>query len=92
MKPWRLLALYKIVYHALRFWTVAASPTQHEMMTLTTNQDLPNEDRLDIARRIYRLMCLQYPDRHLILADSRGAIVARSDDPSMPLAGNKLSN
>ena len=46
---------------------------------LTENHDLSDDNRLDIARRIYDLMCLRYPDRQVMLADSRGCMVARSD-------------
>jgi hypothetical protein len=43
------------------------------------NRKLADEDRLDIARRIYHAMCLQYPDRLIELADQEGFALARSD-------------
>jgi hypothetical protein len=43
---------------------------------LTTNLNLDDEDRLDIARRIYSAMCVQYPDRLMTLVDSRGIMLA----------------
>jgi len=59
---------------------------------LTTNQNLADEDRLDIARRIYDAMWVQYQDRLITLVDSRGRMLARSDRPSVPQAkASKLS-
>src|SRR5271170_3721245 len=40
------------------------------------------DDRLEVARRLFRAMCAQYPDRVITLFDPREAqIVARSDQP-----------
>jgi hypothetical protein len=60
---------------------------------LTTDQTQANEDQLDIARRIYREMCVQYPNRLIILVDPRGCMLARNDRLCEPLAeASKLSN
>jgi len=49
-------------------------------------------NRLDIARRVYDAMCVQYQDRLITLADSRGRMLARSDKPCVPPAeATKLS-
>jgi hypothetical protein len=61
------------------------------MEKLTTNQDLADEDRLDIARRIYQLMCVQYQDRLITLVDARGRMLARSDMPRVPPAEASVS-
>jgi len=36
------------------------------------------DDRLDIARRVYRAMCAQYPDRLIALCDGGGRILEKS--------------
>jgi hypothetical protein len=36
------------------------------------------DDRLDIARRLYRAMCAQYPDRLITLYDGRGRILEKT--------------
>jgi hypothetical protein len=46
---------------------------------MAPNPKLADEDRRDIARRIYHAMCLRYPDRLVALADQEGFILARSD-------------
>jgi hypothetical protein len=53
---------------------------------LTNNQNLADEDRLDIARRIYHVMCVQCQDRLITLFDARGRMLARSDRPCVPVA------
>ena len=41
------------------------------------DQDLvADENRLDVARRLYHAMCIQYPDRQIILVDSHGCLLA----------------
>jgi hypothetical protein len=35
----------------------------------------PCDDRLEIARRLYRAMCAQYPDRLITLCNGDGRIV-----------------
>jgi hypothetical protein len=43
------------------------------------------DDRLEVAQRLFRAMCAQYPDRVITLFDPREAqIVARSDQPHAP--------
>jgi hypothetical protein len=55
-------------------------------------QNQTSEDRIDIARRIYREMCIQFPNRLTMLVDPDGSMLARSDRPSVPPAeGSKLS-
>ena len=40
------------------------------------------DDRLEVARRLFRAMCARYPDREITLFDPRQAqIVARSGQP-----------
>ena len=36
------------------------------------------DDRLDIAARLYRAICAQYPERLTVLLDESGRIVAHS--------------
>ena len=50
------------------------------------DQDLADENRLDVARRLYHAMCIQYPDRQIILVDLHGCLLASSDWPYEPLA------
>jgi hypothetical protein len=38
----------------------------------------PRDDRLDIARRLYRAMCAQYPDRLITLCDGGGGILEKT--------------
>ena len=38
------------------------------------------DSRLDIALRLYRAMCTQYPNRLIALLDESGGVVAQSDD------------
>jgi len=38
----------------------------------------PRDDRLDIARRIYRAMCAQYPDRLITLCDEDGRVLGNT--------------
>ena len=43
------------------------------------------DDRLEVARRLFRAMCDRYPDREITLFDPRQAqIVARSGQPHAP--------
>jgi hypothetical protein len=71
---------------------VAVSAKQSDEK-MTTNQNLADENRLEVARRIYHLMCTQYPDRLITLVDPRGCMLARSDGPCVPLAeASNLSN
>jgi hypothetical protein len=39
------------------------------------------EDRLAVARRIYKAMCAHFPDQVITLVDQQGRILARSDLP-----------
>ena len=49
-------------------------------------RQLVYEDRLEVARRLFRAMCAQYPDRLITLFDPHDAhIVARSDRPDAPV-------
>ena len=45
----------------------------------------PHDDRLDIARHLYRAMCAQYPDRLITLCDGGGLILKKtsSERPSL---------
>lgn len=46
--------------------------------------ELAREEKLDVARAIYRKMCRQYPGRLVMLCD-RARVLARSDRPeTMP--------
>lgn len=46
--------------------------------------ELAREEKLDVARRIYRWACAQYPGRLVMLCD-RARVLARSDRPdTMP--------
>ena len=48
-------------------------------------QELVCDDRLDVAHRLYRALCAQYPDRFIALFDADGACVsARSGRPEAP--------
>ncbi|MGP0087823.1 MAG: hypothetical protein ACLP0B_30030 [Steroidobacteraceae bacterium] len=48
-------------------------------------QKLVCDDRLDVACRLYRALCAQYPDRFITLFDADGACVAaRSGRPEAP--------
>jgi hypothetical protein len=38
----------------------------------------PRDDRLDIARRLYRAMCAQHPDRLITLCDGGGRILEKT--------------
>jgi hypothetical protein len=38
----------------------------------------PSDTRLDIARRLHRAMCAQYPDRLITLCDGDGRVLATS--------------
>jgi hypothetical protein len=38
----------------------------------------PHDDRLDIARHLYRAMCAQYPDRPITLCDGGGLILEKT--------------
>jgi hypothetical protein len=38
----------------------------------------PRDTRLDIARRVYRAMCAQYPDRLMALYDGDGRILEKT--------------
>jgi hypothetical protein len=58
---------------------------------MTPNPKLVDEDRLDIARRIYHVMCVQYQDRLITLVDARGRMLARSDRPCVPPAEASVS-
>ena len=40
------------------------------------------DSRLDIAFRLYRVMCTQYPNRLIALLDESGRVVAQTDDVS----------
>jgi hypothetical protein len=40
-------------------------------------QELTDEDRINVARRIYDAMCMQHPDRLITLYDPQGRILAR---------------
>ena len=43
------------------------------------------DDRLEVARRLFRAMCERYPDREITLYDPHQAqIVARSVQPHAP--------
>ena len=43
------------------------------------------DDRLEVARRLFRAMCARYPDREITLFDPHQAqIVARSVQPHAP--------
>ena len=39
---------------------------------------LARDDRLDIALRLYQVICAQYPDRLIMLLDESGCVVAQS--------------
>jgi hypothetical protein len=62
---------------------LAPFPTDRK---LTMDQDLADENRLDVARRLYHAMCIQYPDRLIILVDPHGCLLACSDWPYEPSA------
>jgi hypothetical protein len=52
---------------------------------LIMERKLVCDDRLDVARRLYRALCAQYPDRFITLFDADGACVAaRSGRPEAP--------
>ncbi len=43
------------------------------------------DERMEVARRLFRAMCVRYPDREVTLFDPRQAqIVARSGQPHAP--------
>ena len=46
---------------------------------LMMERDVTQDQRIDIAYRIFRAMCGQYPDRLLTLVDAHGRTLARSD-------------
>ena len=47
-------------------------------------RDVTQDQRIDIAYRIFRAMCGQYPDRLLTLVDAHGRTLARSDWSDSP--------
>jgi hypothetical protein len=49
------------------------------------DQRVDDENRLDVARRLYQAMCVQHPDRFIILVDPHGRLLARSDCRYAPL-------
>jgi hypothetical protein len=42
-------------------------------------RDLTHDERIDVAYRVFRAMCAQYPDRLITLVDAQGRTLARSD-------------
>ena len=58
-------------------------PVDHK---LTMDPDLADDNRLGVARRLYQAMCIQYPDRLIILVDPHGCTLARSDILAEPSA------
>ena len=42
-------------------------------------RDLTHDERVDVAYRVFRAMCAQYPDRLITLVDAQGRTLARSD-------------
>ena len=51
---------------------------------LMMERDVTQDQRIDIAYRIFRAMCGQYPDRLLTLVDAHGRTLARSDWSDSP--------
>ena len=43
-----------------------------------STEDEVSDKRLDIARRLHRAMCAQYPDRLITLCDGDGRVLATS--------------
>jgi hypothetical protein len=94
-----LLSLYGCVaivvfvaYNALQRGVVVVAPSNWRRK-VTTDENLAEKHRLEIARHIYDAMCsIQYADRLITLVDSHGRQIARSDRPCVPPAeANKLS-
>ena len=49
------------------------------------------EDRLDVARTLYKFLVAQYPDRLITLCDDRARVLARSDRPETMPSGPPVS-
>ncbi len=45
-----------------------------------------DDDRLEIARRIYNALCGEYPDQFIVLCDPQGRVLARHDGPTVSTA------
>jgi hypothetical protein len=52
---------------------------------------LERQDRLDVARALYKSLVAQYPGRLIILHDDRGVLLARTDDNRDATAESFLS-
>jgi len=60
------------------------------------NTDTPSvegkpEDRLDVARTVYKSLVAQYPDRLIVLCNDRGLMLAHTDGNRDVATGSPLS-
>ena len=70
-----------VVASARRFGTTSVTNKVvfGRMSTPTSGIDADNQRRLDIARRLYKALVAQNPDRLVTLCDGSGRVLARSE-------------